>query len=361
MKKATACAVLVIFLLSGCGEQDVQEPVHINTTGKIGLWINPKQSDMGYYDEALNLAQEAQAQVAHLYVQWGLVEKSSGKYDWAIPDYILKKFKKYGFEAVVVIPIIFTTKLDVMPEDVTFTSFSDPGFVDRFVSFTKTFMDRYQDTVKYLVIGNEIDIWLQTHADQASDFRTLVEAVADAHNVIVGTEVAIHNVVQNQCESIAKKALAGDMVFYTFYPTGSNFSFGGDPRAVEEYYTAMFDLAGTRKIAVVETSWSSSSLLESSEEAQAEYVREIFRILKENKEKIEFLLWINLYDSTPEECRKAAEFFVTGVGDDMLKDTEAMARFSDFMCFIGLRRTDGTPKPAWYTWMEEVETYCNEG
>jgi len=147
------------------------------------------------------------------------------------------------------------------------------------------------------------------------------------------------------------------MVFFTFYPHGDRFSFSGDPHHVEHYFAAMVDLAGSKKIGVVETSWSSSLMLESSEEKQAEYIREIFRILKENRSKIEFLMWINLHDSTPEECRKAAEFFVVGVDDEFLENTEGMARFSDFMCFLGLRRSDSTPKPAWYTWMEQVEAY----
>jgi len=354
---AIALSLVVVLSIAGCGEQDVKEPSPELTTGKLGLWINPKHADMKYYDEALEIAREAQIQIAHLYVQWGLVEKSAEEYDWTIPDYILGKFKKYNFEAVVVIPIIFTTKLDVMPSDITFKSFSDPQFTERFVQFTETFIERYKDTVHYLIIGNEIDVYLYQHPDCASDFGRLVQAVADAHSVTVGTEFAIHSVVQYNCQHIARKALAGDMVFFTFYPMGGNFSFGGNPHTVDSFFDAMFDLAGDKKIAVVETSWSSSPSLESSEEKQAVYVENLFRILKEHKSRIEFLMWINLHDSTSQECRKAAEFFITGVDDEFLKNTEGMARFSEFMCFLGLQKSDGTPKLAWYTWMEQVKAY----
>jgi hypothetical protein len=357
MKVSAVLVISAVMLLAGCGEHDVKEPVHTLEPGKLGLWINPRYADMQYYDEALETAREARIQIAHVYVQWGLTEKSYGEYDWAIPDYILGKFHAYGFEAVVVIPIIFTTKLDVMPQDITFKRFSDPKFVERFVTFTETFMDRYHDTVKYLVIGNEIDVYLTQHPEQVADFRKLVEAVDEALDVVVGTEFAIHSVVQNSCENIARRAIAGDMVFYTYYPTEETFSFGGNPETSEQYFEAMINLAEGRKIAIVETSWSSSDMLESSEERQTEYVREVFRILKKNRDEIEFLMWINLHDSTPEECRKAAEFFVTGVNNEALRDNEIMTRFSEFMCFLGLRRTDGTPKPAWHAWLEEVEAY----
>jgi hypothetical protein len=357
MKRIFVLIVLITLIMtSGCEEQPTEQSIHL-TTGKLGMWINPKEGDMAHYDEALSLAREAQIQLAHVYVQWGLVEKSRDEYDWEVPDYILGKFEKYGFEAVVVIPIIFTTKLDVMPSDIQFTGFSDPDVVSRFVTFSETLLERYKSTVKYLVIGNEVDIYLATYPEHITDFKALVEAVARVSDVPVGTELAIHSVVQSKTQDIAQKVIAGDMVFYTLYPTGENFSFGGDVEDAADYFDAMFTLAGTKKIAVVETSWSSSPNLESSEETQARYITELFQILTQNRDRIEFLMWITLYDSIPQQCEESAKFFVTGVNDQILNDSTLMGRFAEFMCYLGLRSADGTPKPAWYQWLAEVEAY----
>lgn len=358
MKRIFGSIVLITLVITlGCEEQQpTGQPVNV-TSGKLGIWINPKEGDMDHYDEALGVAREAQVQLAHVYVQWGLVEKARNEYDWRIPDYVLGKFETYGFEAVVVIPIIFTTKLDVMPSDITFTGFQDPEIVSRFVTFTELLLKRYGSTVKYLIIGNEVDLYLSMHPEYVTDFRALVEAVARTCDLPVGTEIAIHSVIESRTEDIARDIIAGDMIFYTLYPTGENFSFSRRVEETAAYFNAMFSLAGNRKIAVVETSWSSSSSLESSEETQVQYIKELFQILTQNRDRIEFLMWITLYDSIPQTCEESARFFVEGVDDEKLTDTVTMGRFAEFICHLGLRRADGTPKPAWYQWLAEVETY----
>ena len=38
-------------------------------------------------------------------------------------------------------------------------------------------------------------------------------------------------------------------------------------------------------------------------------------------------------------------------------DPAWMDAFSTFLCYFGLRHSDGTPKPAWEVWLQEAEEY----
>ena len=42
---------------------------------------------------------------------------------------------------------------------------------------------------------------------------------------------------------------------------------------------------------------------------------------------------------------------------DLAADEHFMAQFVDFLCHLGLRHNDGTPKAGWQAWKEEAQAY----
>ncbi|MFQ5892621.1 MAG: hypothetical protein ACE5HW_07495, partial [Candidatus Methanofastidiosia archaeon] len=327
----------------------------------IGMWVNPHDEGYFNYRKALDLAKEGGVQVVHYYARWGYIELKKDVYDWKISDFVIDNFHKKDFEIVVVIPIIFSTVIDDLPQDLEFRNFADPLFVSRFENFLNVFLKRYVGKIHYLVIGNEVDIYFAEHRDELKDFREFLLEIFDFlkgnySEIKIGTEFAYHSVLQKNLEYVVRELNIGDLTFFTLYISDEEFDFSGDIENVEKYFRGMMKISDGKKIAIVETSQSSSEILSSSEEKQALYVKEIFRILKENKNRIEFLMWLTLHDGKPEDCRKSAEFFVRD-HPEFLENVKGMARFKEFMCFLGLRNSDGSPKLAWNEWLKQVEDY----
>jgi hypothetical protein len=44
-------------------------------------------------------------------------------------------------------------------------------------------------------------------------------------------------------------------------------------------------------------------------------------------------------------------------GDGLSRSPDKMKLFSDFLCHFGLRKNDGTPRPAWDEWVLRAEAH----
>jgi len=101
--------------------------------------------------------------------------------------------------------------------------------------------------------------------------------------------------------------------------------------------------------AIVETGWSSSSLLSSSKAKQAEFAEEYFSFVETTD--AEFVNWFSLHDGR--DCTDAANSFLTDL-PQVKEDEEFMTVFKEYLCTIGLKMSDGTPKQAWGVWEENT-------
>jgi len=65
-----------------------------------------------------------------------------------------------------------------------------------------------------------------------------------------------------------------------------------------------------------------------------------------------------MHDSRRDFCaQQALTFFEPGTEPD----PEFMEPFVTFLCYFGLRESDGSPKPAWEVWVEEARRYYQLG
>ncbi len=329
-------------------------------TGKIGMRVNPPGGDYwtGYYP-SLRLAKESGVQVLHSYLAWGSIEQEPGVYQWEWNDALMDLRFQEGFEVSLVVNVIHTALRGSMPEDLQDKDFDDPEFIQRFTDFILAALERYP--VDYLSIGNEVNDYFISHRDEIPAYTAFFLAVKDAvqaeyPDLQIGMTFAYHDAESTGSVDLIQSLNLGDFLPLTLYIYSPGFLFDRDPTELEGYLDRILDLAGEQQVAFVELGWNTSPSLSSSQEAQAAFVRETFRLLAENRERIEFVSWFQLHDEILDDTYAVARSFLPE-DSHLLSNEEYMRAFVDFLNYMGLIENDGTPKQAWSVFQDQARSY----
>ncbi len=334
------------------------------TSGALGMMILPASTESesfepAAYQQALALARKSGVQVSHYYLQWGDVEKSPRGYDWTVPDYIFEAQSLEDLQVSLVVSVIHTTVRGHIPSDLAGLSFDAPRFAGRLSDFLSALAARYAGQIRYLSIGNEVNDYFAGRRDEIDAYASAFDQARQAIHAVnpdlpVGIVFAYHDAETLNTLDVIRTLNRGDFIAFTFYLYNEGFHFTRDPALIGEYMDRMLDLAGDTPMAIVETGWSPASELDGSEEGQAEYVRQVFAALDERRERILFVSWFDMHDSRRQTCeQQALTFFEPGTEPG----PAAMDAFVTFICYFGLRRADGTPKPGWDVWAQQAQEY----
>lgn len=326
------------------------------TSKKLGLVVSPQnESDIKSYLMAFNLARDNNVQITHHYASWG-------ENDWGNNDFIFSIIKNKGLKASVVFSAIHTSVAGKMPDDIEFRGWDDPVLISRFSDFVISYIERYSDVIEYVEIGNEIDIYFNTHKDELESYKIFYKKVYDnikkAHpNVKVGTVFAYHTLKSNNNFNVYRElSPIGDFDAFTLYVYNSGFVFDRDPAQIYEHLQEIEKLTGDRKFALEEVGWNTYEGLGGTEADQRQAVAYFFDYLERAPERLEFMNWFLLHDGTKEGCLKIAKTFIEP-GDMLLKNNVFMGNFSDFICYLGLIKSDGTQKEGWYEFTKRTRKY----
>jgi hypothetical protein len=308
----------------------------------VGFMPIPPNCDSASIPFACREARTLGADVISWYFFWG------GLYeDWSVADYVMEGLSHEG-KAVPVMNVIHTNVLGDYPPE--FESFTDHDFKKAFAEFSAAFVERYQP--EYYFIGGEVDIYLNNHRDEIPAFQAVLaeayQAVKEARpETQVGLVVTYHYARDYDALDIIRTLAPDcDILGYTVHPHLENFSYRDISRGLE-YLNEVSDVVPGKPFAIIETCWSSSPLLESSEAMQAEFVHDFFSFVESSG--AEFVIWFSLNDQC--DCSEAARIHLEPVPESSY--TEDYVRFfEEFMCSPGIKYADGTPKQAWYTWRE---------
>jgi len=308
----------------------------------LGLMPIPTNDSSELIVEGFKNARANGAEVLSWYLFWGPVANN-----WTLTDHIMEPLTYEG-KSMILMSVIYVNLLGEFPPH--YESFEDPGFKEEFAEFSVDFVERYEPD--YYFIGGEVEIYLNAHRDEIPAYKELLaytykEIKKARPETQVGFVSTYHySTANNATDIIQTLAPEVDLIGYTVHPYEQEYSYKNVSRGLEALEDVKNVVPG-KPYAIVETGWSSSSLLESSEEKQVEFLYDFFQFYESSD--AEFIIWFSFHELS--DCSEAAERHLDGM--DM--DPEYVERFEEFMCSSGLKRTDGTPKKSWTVWQEHIK------
>ena len=228
-------------------------------------------------------------------------------------------------------------------------SLTEPGFAAAFSEFAAQLAARHH--LEYLFIGNEVNIYLDRFPGQTAALRDLLRTTRQkvrlaSPSTRFGVVVSHGYVVDHdQYALLAELGAEVDLVGYTSYGYESNgfsYEFNDPTRGILALEKVPDALPG-KPFAIVETGWNSSTDLGSSEADQGIFVRLLLDSMETSSAEFVSLF---LYQDG-EDCTAIVQGFDL---PDLDPDPTSLQfrLFEEFVCHFGLRRSDGTPKQAWW-------------
>lgn len=339
MMRLGAVAGLVAML--ACGS-DTSAPTPSPRT--LSMSASPRQTPPPTTTEdfvaAFDLAYDAGARGQLIAATWKELEPTAGVIDVSSLVRQLDYAQSRVPVTLVGIQLINTVAKEV-PPDLADTSFDAARMKLRFHALLDALAAALPGKVTYLSIGNEVDGYLQA-TNQWSQYRSFYEDALDyAHVKMPGVRVGVtggyDGVVGDSRVQMATLNTRSDVVILTYYPIGNDFQVGA-PTIARTAFPAMLNTAGGKPVVIQELGYPASPLLGSSDEKQAEFFAyAIDQWSKIDGARMPFVNLFLLHDFTQEECDAFGDYY--GIPNN--------AQFEAYLCTLGLRHADGTPRPAW--------------
>lgn len=319
--------------------------------GDIGIHVLPRDMDnltLDNYIEALDLGAEAGANVFFNGPRWSEMEAKSGVYTLDAPlggaRYALERGKLKG--TYFGLQLINTVKRE-LPPDLEHKAWDDPVMTERLDKLAAEIQKFFGKSPPLAIsVGNEVDIYFEKYPDELDSYLLFLKrakAVFEKHfpGTPVGTTVTFDGLMKGRKPYIEKLIRGSDVVFFTYYPV---IDLKPLPLAdINEHLETMTSLAGSRRFVLQEVGYPASPDLGLSEDIQNDFYKAIIPLLMRSK-KIEASFIFALHDLPPGLCNSLMGYYgAIGWPSDL------RSKFQSFLCTLGLRQSDGTPRKAYET------------
>ena len=245
---------------------------------------------------------------------------------------------------------VLDTNNRTTPADLSALAFDAPEVERRFHGLVDTLKPHLGPKVRYLSIGNEVDVYLAANMKAFDAYaRFYADAVSYVHTTLPGVSVGVTGTFDGSRGGFAAKMAqlnrSSDVVVMTYYPLGPRFV-PRPPSTAGPDIAQMLTIAAGRPLVLQEVGYPSATRLSSSESAQGQFATQVISAWHAAGPKIPLLNWFALGDLTAEVCDTFTRYYALP-GD---------ANFAAYLCSLGLRRVDGVPKASWPAFLTAART-----
>ncbi len=313
-------------------------PGPLPRSGRL-LGIDVTVPQEGSYDDAFMVARSAGMEFTTLSLGWDELEPAPGQYDDELLDIANAFYPTTGTKLALTITVIDTVTLR-MPPDLDGSGFDDPEVVSRFNALLQHVFERLSDVdVFVLSIGNEVDSYLADDEllwrQYTEFFRQTAEHARELRpGMDVGVTMQFYGLTRDAIEQAQSLNEHSDAVLLTYYPLNADFTVR-PPWQVDEDLGRVAALYPDRTAMLLECGYPSGVGAGSSDELQADFVRQVFAAWDHRALWLRVLCFTWLHDRSPGDIESFSRYY--GSEDE---------QFLKFLATLGLRTHDGHPKAA---------------
>src|SRR2546428_1291678 len=361
---AGAAAVVIVVVLLWIVPQS--QPSHtpqiqptVSHNIKLGLVIMPPTQTPTLAEIKSTYQEAASTGIgrSNVYLSWPSIEPQEGKYNWKTSDILMGLNREQNLNVTLYFSVINDRILGPFPDWIKKPQF-DQKLQDKTVQTLDTIITRYY-IVDHVIIGGDIDGYFRDHPDDISNYIKFFDGVysrlKEKHpDVKFGNWFSLNSILNQYQEDLVGKLNQGDFVAYSYYPIDSTGYEVKSPEEEGKNLQKMIDLAGGKKIALVEVGWSTAKSINGTKEDQAKFMKIVFDFYRKNDSKFEFLTWYRQYDRPVDTCANVLNKSPVGFGNDMVLNNTA-----SLLCNMGLFDMDKNQKPAWDELKKQIQLSPN--
>jgi hypothetical protein len=353
------CWLLSFFVLSSLMSYSSLAAAQHSSKILILPWPkNDSEKSILDFAEGINLSlQYSPSRMALSLWGWERFEKKYSKLDLdqemgGVKYSIDQGFDKGQYYGITVID----TVKRVLPHDIDAKiNWNSPELLERYKRVLIAFSEELESPPDYFVIANEADVYFEKNPKELDDFikffinsKKMVKAIFPTTKVGVTTTFEGLQKGGLREEQIRKIVEISDAMFMTYYPVFDLKA--APPETTPKHLDDMIKFANGKNVILQEVGYPSG--LNGVSEAQQAKFFEIILPAIQDRPQIEFASIFALHDFDEKTCSTMMSYYGFS---GFLRLSPWIEDFQKMLCSLGLRRSDGTSKPAWYSVIKTLQ------